>query len=231
MGQKGEDGQGGKDQGGKDQGGKDQGGKDQGGKDQGGKDQGGKDQGGKDQGGKDQGGKDQGGKDQGGKKGAAEDEAAILAEFRSLWPKVLAKVHKGEKISISSAAQKVGNNQYHCAYKAQSAAGDNIRSLECLKKDIQKMKKYLGQSEKAQGGKKGAAEDEAGILAEFRSLWPKVLAKVHKGEKISITSAAQKVGDNQYHCAYKAQSATGDNIRSLECLKKDIQDMKKYLGQ
>jgi hypothetical protein len=82
-----------------------------------------------------------------------------------------------------------------------------------------------------QGGKKVAAEDEARILAEFRSLWPKVLAKVHKGENIRIKSAAQKVGDNQYRCAYKAQSAAGDNIRSLECLKKDIRDMKKYLGQ
>jgi len=116
-----------------------------GGKGPGGNGPGGNGPGGNGPGGKGPGGNVPGGNVPGGKKVAAEDEARILAEFNSLWPKVLAEVHKGENISIQSAAKKVGDNQYHCAYRAQSAAGDNIRSLECLKKDIQNMKNYLGQ--------------------------------------------------------------------------------------
>ena len=75
-----------------------------------------------------------------------------------------------------------------------------------------------------------AEEDEAKILAEFRSLWPKALAKTYPGEEVKIDANAVKIGPNQYRCSYEAKSATGDNIRSLETLKNDIRNMKSYLG-
>jgi hypothetical protein len=87
-----------------------------------------------------------------------------------------------------------------------------------------------GKGKADQAGGAAPALDEGAILAEFKSLWPQVLAKVHHGEVISIIHAADKVGENQYRCTYHAQSANGDNVRSLECLKKDIKDMKSYLA-
>jgi hypothetical protein len=152
------------------------------------------------------------------------DKERFLTEFKEeMWNKMLQTIWD--------------IREYHDIRNAARAAQNNLeQERKRLEEQIEQQTRAAagrrqGSGSTGQGGKIAPADDEAQILAEFKSLWPKALAKVHKGETIRIIYAAEKVGDNQYHCAYKAQSATGDNIRSLACLKRDIQDMKRYLEE